>query len=278
MPSDNLIRLNQTESGEFSGFMAEVGSGHFYPLSDPSGLATQSYVGTTSGALSGYTDEIKARVDTASGDLNTKISTHGGIPSGSAGQVQFKHASDSVFDGADHLYYDGNVGIGGFSSSSGPQKKLHVSGDAIVSGNLDISGGGQLMESGVQLSASIASTGSTLNTLTTNVSGYFQKEFKVTAQSDGSDFYLYLSDVIAGSHTATAQSKTPTVYLQRGETYKFDISSSTLPDNSAKLYIATSTGTLGNFANAYPTGVNSGDSSVAGGNATSELLFTVPQG
>ena len=53
MPSDNLIRLNQTESGEFSGFMAEVGSGHFYPLSDPSGLATQSYVGTTSGALSG---------------------------------------------------------------------------------------------------------------------------------------------------------------------------------------------------------------------------------
>ena len=84
MPSDNLIRLNQTESGEFSGFMAEVGSGHFYPLSDPSGLATQSYVGTTSGALSGYTDEIKARVDTASGDLNTKISTHGGIPSGSA--------------------------------------------------------------------------------------------------------------------------------------------------------------------------------------------------
>ncbi|HAI43541.1 MAG TPA: hypothetical protein DCM40_38310, partial [Maribacter sp.] len=184
MPSENLIRLNQTESGEFSGFMAEVGSGHFYPLSDPSGLATQSYVGTASGALSGYTDEIKTRVDTASGALDTKISSHGGVPSGSAGQIQFRHASDPVFDGADHMYYDGNLGIGSFSATNAPQKKLHVSGSALISGDLDITAG-QLKESGVQLSASIASTGSTLNTYTSNVSGYFQKEFVVTAESDG---------------------------------------------------------------------------------------------
>ena len=277
MPSDNLIRLGQTESGEFSGFMAEVGSGHFYPLTDPSGLATQSYVGTTSGALSGYTDEIKTRVDTASGALNTKISTHGGIPSGAAGQIQFKHSSDPVFDGADNLYYNGNLGVGSFSASNPPVDRLHVSGDATISGSLNITGGGQLKESGVQLSASIASTGSTLNTLSTGISGYFQKEFKVTAQNDGINDYIYLSDVVSGSHTTTDQSKTPTIYLNRGETYKFDISSSSLVNNSAKLYIATSTGVLGNFVNAYPTGVNSGDATIAGGSASSELLFTVPQ-
>ena len=49
MSSDNLIRLGQVESGELINFVNQNAT--FYPSSDPSGLATESYVGAVSGDI-----------------------------------------------------------------------------------------------------------------------------------------------------------------------------------------------------------------------------------
>ena len=61
MSVDNLIRLNQIESGELVGFVND--NGNFYPSSDPSGLATKAYVSSVSGV-------INSDITSLSGALN----------------------------------------------------------------------------------------------------------------------------------------------------------------------------------------------------------------
>ena len=58
MSSDNLIRLGQTESGEFSGYMAAVGSGYFLPLTSGAGITTDSELSSASGVLDAYVDAV----------------------------------------------------------------------------------------------------------------------------------------------------------------------------------------------------------------------------
>ena len=158
MSLDNLIRLGQIESGEFLDFINDSAS--FYKSSDPSGLATEGFVGTVSGDINTYITDLTGDLHTTGQTLTAEYSAHQGFPTGASGQLQFAQ-EDGSFGAAKNLFYDYDtekLGIGGFGGSTAgtsalglPHQALHISGGniGVEGGHLDVTG--DIRQSGISL-------------------------------------------------------------------------------------------------------------------------------
>ena len=77
----NLVRLKQIDQPELSGYIVQVTDGSFYPADNPSGYITAVSSDTSFILLSGNLvttgSALDSKIQTSSGDLNTKISNTG---------------------------------------------------------------------------------------------------------------------------------------------------------------------------------------------------------
>jgi len=217
MSSDNLIRLGQVESGEFISFVNQNAS--FYPSSDPSGLATEAYIGTVSGDINTKLTTDVGNLHTTGQTLTTLAEEQQGFPTGASGQLQYK-TYDGKFGGTSKIFYDydsDRLGIGNFGAGDEVQESLHVSGNVAISdGNLYVTG--DIKQSGISLYSHIESTSGNLHAEVTGASGWIQPDFKVKVVNDGYGNKYWISDVGEETIHGTEYKKAPTLYLHKGNT------------------------------------------------------------
>ena len=195
MSVDNLIRLNQIESGELVDFVND--NGDFYPSSDPSGLATKTYVSSVSGDINSDIDSLSGALNQTGQVLDATHASIQGFPTGASGQLQYTTA-DGKFGATDYIFYDysnQNLGVGSFYGGAGgnPKERLHVSGNVAVSGDLYVTG--DIKQSGSSLYGYTESVSGNLYQLHTGLSGWIRPDFKVKVQNDGGGDKFWISDV-----------------------------------------------------------------------------------
>ena len=259
MSVDNLIRLGQIESGEFLSFFNQNAT--FYPSSDPSGLATEAYVGVVSGDLNAKIETVSGNLHSTGQDLEAQIAAHQGFPTGTSGQIQYAH-EDGSFGATQNIFYDyenSKLGIGEFGgqgSAGLPLESLHISG-----GNVAISGGdlyvtGDIQQSGVSLYGYTELVSGNLYAEITGVSGWINPDFRVIVQDDGGGDKYWISDVGEETIHGVVYRKAPKLYLHKGSTYTFDFTATSNLTHSFYISSGSSNGGANTYTNEWLSGVS----------------------